>query len=111
MLEDAKNDILRSYVAEARRRREAERLGELVRTIDKLLFELEDLNLRSVDRVPTPLRLKSTEILGRLPEPDRERLQVRYRVLPLMDVLFRAQELIFRRQYPDREIDEDEEAS
>jgi hypothetical protein len=110
MLQEANREIRRA-ARDARRRDRAERLTSVVRAIDDLLFSLEDLNLRGVDRVPTALRNRASRLLELVPEPDPEdaSFRVRYRVVPLMDVLFRAQELLFRARDPDRPRDEDEE--
>jgi hypothetical protein len=112
MLDEANRAIQRADLA-SRRREEAERLVAVVRAIDDLLFSLEDLNLRGVDRVPAALRDRASKLLERVPEPEveDERLRIRYRVVPLMDVLFRAQELIFQARDPNRAPDDEEEAS
>lgn len=77
------------------------RVTALVRAIDDLLFALEDLNLQGIDRVPAPLRHRASKILHVVPDPD-EQMRVRYKVAPLIDVLFRAQELLFQLRDPDR---------
>lgn len=78
-----------------------ERVTALVRAIDDLLFALEDLNLQGIDRVPAPLRHRASKILHVVPDP-REQIRVRYKVAPLIDVLFRAQELLFQLRDPGR---------
>src|SRR2546421_8485128 len=97
MLQEANREIYRA-ASDARRRNRAERLSSVVRAIDDLLFALEDLNLRSVDRVPADLRNRAARLLELVPEPEPEdeNFRVRYRVVPLMDVLFKAQELLFQ---------------
>jgi hypothetical protein len=80
---------------------DAERVTALVRAIDDLLFALEDLNLQGIDRVPAPLRHRASKILHVVPDPD-EQIRVRYKVAPLIDVLFRAQELLFQLRDPGR---------
>ncbi len=78
-----------------------ERVTALVRAIDDLLFALEDLNLQGIDRVPAPLRHRASKILHVVPDPD-EQMRVRHKVAPLIDVLFRAQELLFQLRDPSR---------
>jgi hypothetical protein len=96
MLEEANRDIERLGRPALGRRRRQTRVDRLVRAIDSLLFELEDLNLRGVDRVPAPLRDRAERILEAVSAPDADELRVRFRVAPLMDVLFQAQETLFR---------------
>ena len=83
--------------------------------IDDLLFQLEDLNLRGSDRVPAVLRERAGQILDAVPgREEHENLRVRYRVVPMMDVLFRAQEVLFRLRDPRRalyEAEDEEEAA
>jgi hypothetical protein len=74
----------------------------VVHAIDDLLFQLEDLNLQGVDRVPARLRERASKILEAVPGPEDEEFRIRYRVLPMMDVLFRAQEILFRLRDPRR---------
>ena len=96
MLADAKRDIDRLYRdASARRRRHA-RIRGVVHAIDDLLFELEELNLGGVDRVPSRLRERAGQLLDLVPDPQNPDFRVRHRVVPMMDVLFRAQEILFR---------------
>ncbi len=91
-----------------RRRGRKRRLGALVSAIDDLLFSLEELNLRGVDRVPAHLRDRAAGII-RLVRPaagptqrvDR-RIRVRYRVRLMMDVLFEVQARVLRRRNPSR---------
>ncbi|HEY4026469.1 MAG TPA: hypothetical protein VGO86_08555 [Candidatus Dormibacteraeota bacterium] len=84
----------------------------MVHAIDDLLFQLEDLNLQGVDRVPATLRERAGQILDAVPTREEyESLRVRYRVVPMMDVLFRAQEVLFRLRDPRRATYEDEDAA
>ena len=113
MIDQANRDIAAFARAEAERRFASRRHLDLVRAIDALLFQLEDLNLQGVDRVPAVLRRHAGRILETLPPPEREEqaeaLRLRYRVVPLMDVMFNAQEVLFRLRDPDRVIEDDEE--
>jgi hypothetical protein len=103
MLKDANRDIQRLTREAIRRRIRQEQLDRVVRAIDDLLFQLEDLNLQGVDRVPAPLRQRAGQILEALPGRDEsDGIRIRYRVIPMMDVLFRAQELLFRLRDPRR---------
>ena len=112
MLSEASRDIANQQIEAERRRAESERFARMVQSIDRLLFQLEELNLHGVDRVPADLRDRAASILDRLPEAsteeERESLRLKYRVGPLMDVLFNAQELLFRMRDPDRGVDDEE---
>lgn len=97
MLEDANRDIRRLGEQDLQRRWRRQQLDRMVHAIDGLLFQLEDLNLRGVDRVPPELRRRAASILEAVPGAEQlESLRVRHRVLAMMDVLFRAQEILFR---------------
>ncbi|HEX6548350.1 MAG TPA: hypothetical protein VF134_06390 [Candidatus Dormibacteraeota bacterium] len=113
MFEEANRDIAAGIAQSHRRKREL-RLETAVRAIDALLFQLEELNLQGVDRVPSALRERASLILEGVPVPaddaEREALRLRYRVVPLMDVLFLAQEMLFRARDPERAHDLDEDA-
>lgn len=110
MLEHANRDIRRSVDEEHIRQREAGRLTSVVRAIDSLLFQLEELNLKGVDRVPATLRDQAGAILDILPEqPQDPDFRVRFRVTPMIDVLFRAQEVIFQLRDPNRPAEEEED--
>jgi hypothetical protein len=74
----------------------------VVHAIDNLLFELEELNLEGVDRVPNRLRDRAGRLLNMVPEPDDPEFRVRHRVVPMMDVLFHAQEILFKLRDPAR---------
>ena len=113
MIDQANRDIASFARAEAERRLASRRHADLVRAIDAVLFQLEDLNLQGVDRVPAVLRRHAGRILETLPTPETEEqaeaLRLRYRVIPLMDVMFNAQEVIFRLRDPDRAVEDEEE--
>jgi hypothetical protein len=110
MLEDANRDIQRLCREDLRRRWRQQQLDRVVHAIDDLLFKLEDLNLQGVDRVPATLRQRAGQILDAVPSREEyENLRVRYRVVPMMDVLFRAQEVLFRLRDPRRSTYGDEE--
>ena len=112
MLEDANRDIQRLCQEDLRRRWRQQQLDRVVHAIDDLLFQLEDLNLQGVDRVPATLRERASHILDAVPSREEyECLRVRYRVVPMMDVLFRAQEVLFRLRDPRRASYDEEEAA
>jgi hypothetical protein len=110
MLEDANRDIQRLCREDLRRRWRLQQLDRVVHAIDDLLFQLEDLNLQGVDRVPATLRERAGRILDAVPSREEyEALRVRYRVVPMMDVLFRAQEVLFKLRDPRRATYDDED--
>lgn len=102
MYEDANRAIWDSYRRAARRQAEIKRFPALIHAIDELLFELEELNLSGVDRVPSIIRERSSVILSLVPVEDPSEIRVRHRVHAMMDTLFRAQELVFRAKDPSR---------
>jgi hypothetical protein len=111
MLEDANRDIQRLCREDLRRRWRLQQLDRVVHAIDDLLFQLEDLNLQGVDRVPATLRERAGRILDAVPSREEyEVLRVRYRVVPMMDVLFRAQEVLFKLRDPRRATYDEEDA-
>src|SRR5215468_8375112 len=111
MLQEANRDIQRLCREDMLRRWRLQQLDRVVHAIDDLLFQLEDLNLRGSDRVPATLRERAGQILDAVPgREEYENLRVRYRVVPMMDVLFRAQEVLFRLRDPRRSIYDDEDA-
>jgi hypothetical protein len=102
LYEDANRAIWNAYAGAARRHAELKRFPSLIRAIDDLLFELEELNLSGVDRVPAVLRDRTSEVLSLVPADDPEEIRIRYRVGAMIDTLFRAQELVFRAKDPSR---------
>ena len=82
MLEDANRDIERLCREDLRRRWRHQQLDRVVHAIDDLLFQLEDLNLQGVDRVPATLRERAGRILDAV--PSRARGNHRDRNLPLV---------------------------
>src|SRR5262250_1737475 len=110
MLEDANRDIQRLCQEDLRRRWRQQQLDRVVHAIDDLLLQLEDVNLQGRDRVPAVLRERAGHILDAVPSREEyEVLRVRYRVVPMMDVLFRAQEVLFRLRDPRRATYDDED--
>jgi hypothetical protein len=102
LIDDANRAIWDAYGRAAQRQADLQRFPALIHAIDELLFELEELNLSGVDRVPTLLREKSSVILSLVPVEDATEFRVRHRVSAMMDTLFRAQELVFRAKDPTR---------
>lgn len=113
MIDQANRDIVAFARAEAERRYRTRRHADTVRAIDAVLFQLEDLNIQGIDRVPAVLRRHAERILDTLPAPENEEqaeaLRLRYRVMPLMEVMFNAQEVLFRLRDPDRTVQDGEE--
>jgi hypothetical protein len=97
-------------------RSENERLTSIIRAIDELMFSLEELNLQGIDRVPARLRERAgalIELVLARPAPAEVRsdpFRIRYRVVPMMDVLFEVQELVLRLRNPVRITDPEDQA-
>ena len=108
MINRTNHDIRSSARRDAGRRGERRRRSTLLRSIDGLLWELEELNLRGRDRVPARVRRQSEAIFASISGGGE--LEPRFRVPAMMDVLYLAQELIFKETDPEYrgEADEDE---
>jgi hypothetical protein len=96
-------------------RSETERLTSIIRAIDELMFSLEELNLQGIDRVPARLRERAgalIELVLARPAPTEIRsdpFRIRYRVVPMMDVLFEVQDRVLRLRNPIRIVDPEEQ--
>ena len=113
MINRTNHDISSLARRDAGRRGERRRRSTLLSSLDGLLWELEELNLRGRDRVPARVRRQSDAIFASIAGGDG--LEARFRVPAMMDVLYLAQELIFKESNPDYrgeadEADEDETA-
>ena len=103
-------DVNREIEVSDRQRRsqrsENERLTSIIRAIDELMFSLEELNLQGIDRVPAGLRERAgalIELVLARPAPTEVRsdpFRIRYRVVPMMDVLFEVQHKVLRLRNP-----------
>jgi hypothetical protein len=89
-------------------RSENDRLTAIIRAIDELMFSLEELNLQGIDRVPARLRERAGDLIEQVcarPAPVEARndpFRIRYRVVPMMDVLFEVQDRVLRLRHPIR---------
>jgi hypothetical protein len=96
-------------------RSETERLTTIIRAIDELMFSLEELNLQGIDRVPAVLRERAgalIELVVARPAPLEARsdpFRIRYRVVPMMDVLFEVQHRVLRLRNPTRISDPEDQ--
>jgi len=95
-------------------RSENDRLTMIIRAIDELMFSLEELNLQGIDRVPARLRERAgslIELVLARPAPAEARsdpFRIRYRVVPMMDVLFEIQHKVLRLRNPTKIADPEE---
>ena len=116
-LADVNREIAYSDHMRRTQRSETDRLTSIIRAIDELMFSLEELNLQGIDRVPARLRERAGAlielVLGRpAPAPAEVRsdpFRIRYRVVPLMDVLFEVQDRVLRQRNPIRITDPEEQ--
>ena len=106
MIDRTNHDIRSSVRRDAGRRGARRRRSQLLHSIDGLLWELEELNLRGSDRVPARVRRQSEAIFASI-DGGRD-LEARFRVPAMMDVLYLAQELIFKETDPDYRGENDE---
>jgi hypothetical protein len=105
-LADVNREIEDSDRERRNQRSENERLSAIIRAIDELMFSLEELNLQGIDRVPARLRERAgslIELVLARPAPAEARsdpFRIRYRVVPMMDVLFEVQHKVLRLRNP-----------
>jgi hypothetical protein len=105
-LADVNREIEDSDRTRRVQRSENERLSTIIRAIDELMFSLEELNLQGIDRVPARLRERAgslIELVLARPAPAEARsdpFRIRYRVVPMMDVLFEVQHKVLRLRNP-----------
>jgi hypothetical protein len=115
---DVNREIESSDRMRRMQRSENERLSGIIRAIDELMFSLEELNLQGIDRVPARLRERAGSLIELVlcrPAPAEARsdpFRIRYRVVPMMDVLFEVQDKVLRQRNPIRINDpEDQQES
>jgi hypothetical protein len=105
---DVNREIEGADAARRNQRTDTERLTAIIRAIDELMFSLEELNLQGIDRVPARLRERAGELIELVlaqPAPAEVRtdpFRIRYRVVPMMDVLFEVQDRVLRLRNPVR---------
>ena len=115
MIADVNREIEVSDQLRRNRRSENERLTSIIRAIDELMFSLEELNLQGIDRVPARLRERAgalIELVLARPAPAEVRsdpFRIRYRVVPMMDVLFEVQDRVLRLRNPMRITDPEDQ--
>ena len=107
MIDRTNLDIRQTAASEDSRTYAKKRRSYLLRAIDQLLWELEELNLRGRDRVPARVRRESEALLGSI--QGASALEVRFRVPAMMDVLYQAQELVFKEVDPNYRGEEEED--
>jgi hypothetical protein len=89
-----------------------DRVRRPVQLIDRLLQELEEMNLKGMKRVPTSYELRLEEILGLVSPigsmPQLANIKVKVGIPKLMDALFAVEEALFaERRGPSLEPDGD----
>ena len=115
MIADVNREIEVTDQQRRNRRSENERLTAIIRAIDELMFSLEELNLQGIDRVPARLRERAgalIELVLARPAPAEVRtdpFRIRYRVVPMMDVLFEVQDRVLRLRSPIRITDPEDQ--
>jgi hypothetical protein len=97
MLKAASREIRQLAEAEERRRREARRLPALVSSLDDLLFELEELNLRGVAAAPASCRRKAAALIAEAAQLDAP-WELPEAVADLMERVYEAQEVALLRR-------------
>ena len=112
---DVNREIEVSDAQRRNQRSENDRLTSIIRAIDELMFSLEELNLQGIDRVPARLRERAgalIELVLARPAPAEVRsdpFRIRYRVVPMMDVLFEVQDRVLRLRNPIRIADPEDQ--
>lgn len=72
---------------------EAMYITAIIRSIDDIMLELEDLRERDVEFIPAVMRQRIARVLALVPDPGHK-LVLRRRVGPMVDTLFDAQETL-----------------
>jgi hypothetical protein len=105
-LADVNREIETSDRVRRLQRSENDRLSAIIRAIDELMFSLEELNLQGIDRVPARLRERAGALIELVlarsapAEVRSDPYRIRYRVVPMMDVLFEVQERVLHQRNP-----------
>ena len=107
MIDQTNLDIGRTAASEEFRHYPKRRRSYLLQAIDELLWELEELNLLGRDRVPARVRRESAALFVAIRGAGE--LEVRFRVPAMMEVLYRAQELVFKEVDPNYRGEEEDD--
>ena len=73
----------------------------MLKTTDRILWQLEELNRDGVKTVPRGVRQEIREAVQEMPGRVREPLRDSSQVQDMLDSLFEIQERLFRWRYPD----------
>ena len=108
-LANTNREIWIAYEGDQRRRAEAARLRHLIRAVDQVLEEIEEVNLRGGKTVPVVIRERAVELMAAATGERPERVPTRGN--RLLDSLYDAQERLLRRKSADLtkdgELDQD----
>ena len=94
-------------------RRENERrytFQRMLRTTDKVLWRLEEMNRDGVKTLSDDQRADLRQAVEELPRPCREVFQDSDKVQDVLDSVFDMQERLFKLRFPEYGFDEDEDA-
>jgi hypothetical protein len=108
-LQTTNAEIRRRLQHEALRREERRRAELPMRTIDRLLADLEELHLTGRKRVPETYDRRLEELTATLPEACRTELRSRITIAHLMDRLYAIQGRLLRHRAGRRGWDGDDE--
>jgi hypothetical protein len=97
---------LQQEIERENRRRYA--FQRMLRSSDRVLWKLEEMNRDGVREAAADLRLEIREALSELPRQCREALRDSGSVQELLDSLFDVQECLFRWRHPDFAFEQDE---
>ncbi len=95
MLGSTSEVIWRARTAQVSRYAKRERIRYLIGWTDRLLEELEQLNLRGVERVPVDTRRSFARLVAQIPWESDSSVRVHHKVMAMMDVLFQLQQGLF----------------
>ncbi|HEV2953009.1 MAG TPA: hypothetical protein VG015_02840 [Candidatus Dormibacteraeota bacterium] len=82
----------------------------MLRSTDRILWLLEELNMDGVGEIPSPARPRIQEELATLPKRARQRFRSSPAVQDALDSVFDVQEELFRWRNPELAFDEEEAA-
>ncbi|GAC1656369.1 MAG: hypothetical protein NVS9B1_11620 [Candidatus Dormibacteraceae bacterium] len=99
-------EIRTAYEVAQRRRAEAARLRHLIRAVDQVLEEIEEVNLRGGKTVPVVIRERAVELMAAATGERPERVPTHGN--RLLDTLYDAQERLLRQKNADRGLEIDQ---
>jgi len=110
MIDHTSSRIEQQERATIRHNRRRYAFHRMLKTTDRILWRLEEMNRDGVKTVPKRVRAEFHEAVDEMPENVREPFRETGGVQEMLDSLFEIQERLFRWRYPDwHDFDPDDE--